>query len=123
MKGYEGLFKSQNNDIIGNLSFNDLVSSKSGRYKINRLFQYLKKNGFDVSGYWVREKSKVGNIHYHFVMKLDEKKDKEELKNMIFKFWKYNGSCVVKNYKSEIGTFEKYMTKSMSYNDFDWDFI
>ena len=123
MKEYSELFKENGNDIIGNLSFDNMISENGGRYKINKLFTYLKNNDFDVSGYYIREKTKVQNIHYHFVLKLENGRDKNELKNMIFKYWKYNGSVMVKDYNKEIGSFEKYMSKSMSFNDFDWNFI
>ena len=123
MKEYSSLFKENGNDIIGNLSFDNLVSENGGRYKINKLFSYLKSKDFDVSGYWIREKTKVQNIHYHFVLKLENDRNKNELKNMIFKYWKYNGSVMVRDYDKEVGSFEKYMTKSMSHNDFDWNFI
>ena len=123
MKEYSELFKKDGNDIIGNLSFDNLVSENGGRYKINKLFDYLKRHDFDVSGYWIREKTKIQNIHYHFVLKLENDRNKNELKNMIFKYWKYNGSVMVRDYDVEVGSFEKYMTKSMSHNDFDWNFI
>jgi len=123
MREYSELFKSNGNDIVGNLSFNNMVSVNGGRYKIENLFKYLKKNEFDVSGYWIREKTKIQNIHYHFVLKLENDRDKNMLKNMIFKYWKWNGSVIVKDYDDKIGSFEDYMSKSMSYNDFDWNFI
>ena len=123
MREQSELFKSNGNDIVGNLSFNNMVSVNGGRYKIDNLFKYLKKNDFDVSGYWIREKTKIQNIHYHFVLKLENDRDKNMLKNMIFKYWKWNGSVMVKDYNNEIGRFEDYMSKSMSYNDFDWNFI
>tara|TARA_R110000851_G_C13097548_1_gene567654 strand:- start:925 stop:1296 length:372 start_codon:yes stop_codon:yes gene_type:complete len=123
MKEYSKLFKSNKNDIIGNLSFDNMVSVNGGRYKIKNLFKYLKKNDFDVTGYWIREKTKIKNTHYHFVLKLENNRDKNILKNMIFKYWKWNGSVMVKDYDKKIGSFENYMSKSMSYNDFDWDFI
>jgi hypothetical protein len=50
MKEYSSLFKENGNDIIGNLSFDNLVSENGGRYKINKLFSYLKSKDFDVSG-------------------------------------------------------------------------
>ena len=102
MREYSELFKSNGNDIVGNLSFNNMVSVNGGRYKIENLFKYLKKNEFDVSGYWIREKTKIQNIHYHFVLKLENDRDKNMLKNMIFKYWKWNGSVMVKDYDDEI---------------------
>ena len=123
MREYSELFKGNGNDIVGNLSFNNMISVNGGRYKIENLFKYLKKNDFDISGYWIREKTKIQNIHYHFVLKLENDRDKNMLKNMIFKYWKWNGSVMVKDYDDKIGSFEDYMSKSMSYNDFDWNFI
>ena len=123
MREYSELFKSNGNDIVGNLSFNNMVSVNGGRYKIDNLFKYLKKNNFDISGYWIREKTKIQNIHYHFVLKLENDRDLNMLKNMIFKYRKWNGSVMVKDYDDKIGSFEEYMSKSMSYNDFDWNFI
>ena len=46
MREYSELFKSNGNDIVGNLSFNNMVSVNGGRYKIENLFKYLKKNEF-----------------------------------------------------------------------------
>ena len=57
MKEYSELFKENGNDIIGNLSFDNMISENGGRYKINKLFTYLKNNDFDVSGYYIREKT------------------------------------------------------------------
>ena len=36
MKEYSELFKENGNDIIGNLSFDNMISENGGRYKINK---------------------------------------------------------------------------------------
>tara|TARA_X000000950_G_C13469762_1_gene479311 strand:+ start:189 stop:587 length:399 start_codon:yes stop_codon:yes gene_type:complete len=121
---YGRLMEKQNYQFIGNFSFDELVSDKKSWGKIKSLKIWLEDHSVIINGFIVMEKTKSYNSHFHTVFSVNtsELVTKNLVKNNLFKYWKRTGSVKIRDYNPSIGGFEMYMTKSLQYNGFNYDF-